>query len=272
MSDQSPKHVLGKMSWPEVADAIDTVELVLLPIGSTEQHGPNLGLGQDHLVTQAFCERAAQRLTPRLLAVPAIPWGISDHHMNIAGSMTLRPETFLDLLEDLISSLRHHGFRRFLIVNGHGGNEALMTAAVQDLGFRLDIDFLGSVGHYQLSNPAHEDAIRGTTPTGHACEIEVSHACYLIPELVRTTALAAAELDHAFHTLQTTLTDLKLTWPIAIDALTPSGALGDARRGSYEAGERIIESAIDELAEIVDILRQLPRWTGPPQSKIHMDH
>jgi creatinine amidohydrolase len=123
-----------------------------------------------------------------------------------------------------------------------------------------------------LSNPAHEDAIRGTTPTGHACEIEVSHAYYLIPELVRTTALAAAELDHAFHTLQTTLTDLKLTWPIAIDALTPSGALGDARRGSYEAGERIIESAIDELAEIVDILRQLPRWTGPPQSKIHMDH
>ena len=88
--------------------------------------------------------------------------------MNMAGSMTLRPETFLDLLEDLISSLRHHGFRRFLIVNGHGGNEALMTAAVQDLGFRLDIDFLGSVGHYRLSDPAHEDAIRGTTPTGHA--------------------------------------------------------------------------------------------------------
>ncbi len=95
-------YTLGRMSWPEVAAALETVELVLVPIGSTEQHGPNLGLGQDHLIAQAFCERAAERLSPRLLALPAIPWGISDHHMNFAGSMTLRPETFLDLLEDVV--------------------------------------------------------------------------------------------------------------------------------------------------------------------------
>ena len=72
--------------------------------------------------------------------------------MNFPGTMTLRPETFLDLLEDIIVSMRHHGFRRFLIVNGHGGNRALMSVAVQDLGFRMDIDFLGCVGHYTLGD------------------------------------------------------------------------------------------------------------------------
>ena len=140
-----PPMVLAQQSWPELASVLDDIELVLIPIGSTEQHGPNLGLGQDHLISQAFCELAAERLRPRVLSAPAIPWGISDHHMNFPGSMTLRPETFLDLLEDVINSLVHHGLRRFLLVNGHGGNNALAGAAVQDFGMRLDVDFMGAV-------------------------------------------------------------------------------------------------------------------------------
>ena len=68
----SPRtYTLGRMSWPEVAAALETVELVLIPIGSTEQHGPNLGLGQDHLITQAFCERAAERLSCLLYTSPS---------------------------------------------------------------------------------------------------------------------------------------------------------------------------------------------------------
>ena len=90
MSDPTT-YALHKMSWPEVAKAAETVELVLIPIGSTEQHGPNLGLGQDHVIANAYCERAAERLAPRLLALPAIPWGISDHHMNFPAPLPCAP-------------------------------------------------------------------------------------------------------------------------------------------------------------------------------------
>ena len=265
----SPRtYTLGRMSWPEVAAALETVELVLIPIGSTEQHGPNLGLGQDHLITQAFCERAAERLSPRLLALPAIPWGISDHHMNFAGSMTLRPETFLDLLEDVVLSMLHHGFRRFMIVNGHGGNQALMSAAVQDLGFRLDIDFIGSTNHYTLGRDELRQAIEGPTTTGHACEIETSHAYYLAPDLVREAALAPADIDEVFTDFVNPLRDLELDWPTAMNAKTRNGALGDARLASHDAGSRIIESAIDDFEELLNVLHTAPRWDGPPHRNV----
>ena len=263
-------YALHKMSWPEVAQAAESVELALIPIGSTEQHGPHLGLGQDHLIAHAYCERAAERLAPRLLALPAIPWGISHHHMNFPGTMTLRPETFLELLEDIIVSMRHHGFRRFLIVNGHGGNKALMSVAVQDLGFRLDIDFLGSVGHYTLGDDSSLKAIAGEIPGGHACEMESSHDYYLAPDLIREEALARGTLDKAFMAMLAPLKELELEWPNAMNAHTPSGALGDARKGSPEVGERLIESSIDELAEILEALRDSPRWNGPPHGQVHV--
>ncbi len=261
---------LHKMSWPEMAAAAKTVELVLIPIGSTEQHGSNLGLGQDHVIANLYCERAAERLAPRLLALPAIPWGISDHHMNFPGTMTLRPETFLELLEDIIGSVRHHGFRRFLIVNGHGGNRALMSVAVQDLGFRLDIDFLGCVGHYTLGDDSKLKAIAGEIPGGHACEMESSHDYYLAPDLIREETLALGTLDEAFKAMVKPLEELELEWPNAINAHTPSGALGDARKGNREVGQSLIESSIDELGEILDFLRESPRWDGPPHGQVHV--
>ncbi len=273
MSDNAayPPMALGAMSWTELAGLRDRIELVLIPIGSTEQHGPHLGLGQDHLIAQAFCERAARRLAPRLLALPAIPWGISDHHMNFAGSMTLRPETFMDLLEDVVLSMRHHGFRRFLIVNGHGGNEAFTGAAVQELGLRLDIDFLAALPHYTLARDTVKETLGMDGPT-HACEVEASHAYYLAPDLIRADRLTKAELDEPFNELRDKLTSNELEWVVPLDAITANGALDDARRGSRAAGQRIIEAAIDDLADIVEFLRSSnPRWNGPPHKDVHVE-
>ena len=264
-----PPMVLAQQSWSELASVLDDVELVLIPIGSTEQHGPNLGLGQDHLIAQAFCELAAERLRPRLLSAPAIPWGISDHHMNFPGSMTLRPETFLDLLEDVINSLVHHGLRRFLLVNGHGGNNALAGAAIQDFGMRLDVDFVGAVSHGMLDPEEAQASIRGDLPTGHADEFETSYSYYLDPTLVREGALVRAEMDEHFDAFRMKLADFDLEWPNPLGARTRNGALGDATRGTREAGEALIEGAIAELGEMVEFLREhAPRWNGPPNGRL----
>ena len=261
---------LARQSWPELQSVLDDIELVLLPIGSTEQHGPNLGLGQDHLIAEGFCERAAERLHPRLLVVPAIPWGISDHHMNFPGSMTLRPETFLDLLEDVIGSLAHHGLRRFLLVNGHGGNRALAAAAVQDLGLRLDVDFIGALDHFMLDPAEARDAIRGDLPTGHADEFEASYSYYLNPALVREAAFKRADLDERFDAFRAKLAANELEWPNPAGARTRNGALGDASLGSRDAGEALIEGGISELEDVIDFLRaRSVRWDGPPHGQVH---
>ena len=267
-----PPMVLAQQSWTELASVLDDIELVLIPIGSTEQHGPNLGLGQDHLISQAFCELAAERLRPRVLAAPAIPWGISDHHMNFPGSMTLRPETFLDLLEDVINSLVHHGLRRFLLVNGHGGNKALAGAAIQDFGMRLDVDFMGAVSHGMLDPEEAQASIRGDLPTGHADEFETSYSYYLDPTLVREDALVRAEMDERFYAFRMKLADFDLEWPNPEGALTRNGALGDATRGTREAGEALIEGAIAELGDMVEFLREhAPRWNGPPNGRLRWE-
>jgi len=265
-----PPMALARQSWPELASVLEEVELVLLPIGSTEQHGPNLGLGQDHLISQAFCEHAAERLRPRLLALPAIPWGISDHHMDFPGSMTLRPETFIELLEDVVSSMAHHGLRRFLLVNGHGGNQALAAAAVQDLGLRLDIDFIGSLNHFMLDPQDVRNSIQGNLPTGHADEFEASYSYYLSPDLVRESAFAHADLDNRFDALRTKLAAHKLVWPNPAGARTRNGALGDAALGSQKAGQSLIEGAITELEEVINFMHTWStRWNGPPHGQVH---
>lgn len=271
-SGAQPPMALARQSWPELQSVLGKIDLVLVPIGSTEQHGPNMGLGQDHLTAQAFCERAAERLHPQLLSVPAIPWGISDHHMNYPGSMTLRPETFLDLLEDVIGSLAHHGLRRFLLVNGHGGNRALAAASVQDLGLRLDVDFIGALNHFMLDPAEAQDAIRGDLPTGHADEFEASYSYYLNPELVRESSFERAELDERFEAFRARLAANEIEWPNPEGALTRNGALGDASRGSREAGEALIEGAITELVEVISFLRmRSARWDGPPHREIHQN-
>ncbi|MBM4437247.1 MAG: creatininase family protein [Actinobacteria bacterium] len=261
---------LGELSWTELAAWRDQIELVLIPLGSTEQHGPNLGLGMDHLAAEAFCQRASARLHPRLLVAPAIPFGISGHHMKFPGTVTIRPETFLAVLEDLIASLRHHGFRRFLFVNGHGGNEGLIAAAVRDFGFRLDIDFIAGLGFYNLGDAKLRDSFKGAAMTGHACEIETSLALALRPDVARRESLAAGRLDPEFVAWREGLVQNSLDWPVTIDALTRNGALGDARTASPEAGEAMVESALADFAAIVDDLRtSVARWNGPPHRELH---
>ena len=109
--------------------------------------------------------------------------------------------------------MRHHGFRRFLIVNGHGGNQWLMSVAVQDIGFRLDIDFLGCVGHYTLGDDSVLKDIAGEIPGGHACEMESSHAYYLAPDLIRQDALAPGTVDEAFKAMFEPLQDWNSSGP-----------------------------------------------------------
>src|SRR5690348_10486249 len=110
--------MLADLSWPEVADIRGQVEVVLLPIGSNEQHGPNLALSMDITGATESCRRAGAMARPRLLVAPGPPWGVSFHHMNFPGTITLSRDAFSQVLVEIVASLREHGFTRFLIVNG----------------------------------------------------------------------------------------------------------------------------------------------------------
>ena len=119
------------MNWPEVEAYLRTDDRIILPLGSTEQHGPRAVIGSDHLTVEGIAREVAQRTGT--ITAPVIPYGMSLHHLGFPGTLALRSSTLGLVLRDLIASLEKTGFKRVLILNGHGGNRAPVESALAEI-------------------------------------------------------------------------------------------------------------------------------------------
>ena len=118
--------------------------IVLIPTGSTEQHGPHLPVGTDAILATWFAERTAQGLVEKgipALVAPTFAVANSMHHMNFPGSLSLRPRTYMEALQEQCRAIASHGFKRMAIINGHGGNIAPTKAALVDINLELGFPF-----------------------------------------------------------------------------------------------------------------------------------
>ena len=118
-------------TWQEVDHFLETSKTIVIPIGSTEQHGPNGLIGTDALCPEALALKLGEE-TGALIA-PTIAVGMAQHHLGFAGSITLKPSTLILVVCDIVNSLIQHGFKRFYFLNGHGGNVATLNAAFSEI-------------------------------------------------------------------------------------------------------------------------------------------
>jgi len=126
-----------ELNWQQI-DKLDRDKTIfLLPTGAIEQHGPHLPVDTDIFNSNALVESVAASFKSNVIALPPIWWGTSPHHKGYPGTISLRLETFHHLLTDIFSSLTAHGFYRFLVLNGHGGNAGILTASTADLSETL---------------------------------------------------------------------------------------------------------------------------------------
>jgi creatinine amidohydrolase len=252
-----------ELSAPEI-DALDRERtVVVLPVGSVEQHGRHMPLGTDTLLAHSVSLAAADRLLH--VAVLPPPWyGFSAHHMRFPGTVTLRAETMIALVEDIVGSVVAHGFRRILIVNGHGGNNGIIDVLASKLGHQhYGKARIASLTYFQLAREAIAEIRESKTGgMGHACEFETSMLQCMRPDLVAIERAVVTYPDPVSSYLTTDLLGASAirTYHDFGD-LSEAGTLGDPSLATPEKGARFLDAVVGEL---VRFLEDFAVWKIPP--------
>ncbi|RBW70975.1 creatininase family protein [Bacillus taeanensis] len=237
------KYMLTEMTWEEVRDALKTAKLAVVPIGAHEQHGPHMVESCDAVLAEKMAEKLSEKLFPYALVTPTINFGVSQHHLNFPGTISLRPTTLITLLEDIITSLKHHGIKKFLLLNAHGGNQAALNIASTTLSADLNVEV-----YYAKTTASAKNVISKHITSslfGHSCEREVSEAMVLAPELIRFNKLTKGDIQEG------NWKNLRPGSPIQgsyqYEDMTANGCIGDATKASEELGKLIVEEALENL-------------------------
>jgi creatinine amidohydrolase len=257
------KYRYGEMTWPEIKDAAGADRLAVVPIATIEDHGLHLPVDTDVRLCCAVCEEAVSRAADRAVLVPSINHGYSPHHMDFPGPITISAETLIRYGVDVCKSLAHHGFKRILIVNGHGSNapftDIIARLAVVESGvLAAAVNYWAAPGVREAAESLREsDKIGGMD---HACEFETSLYLALAPELVDMSK-ARRELSH--RPSKNYWTDLvagdgPLTMMEPWSALSESGVMGDPTKATAQKGRKLFEAAANGIVELIDEMRSRP--------------
>ena len=250
------------MTWREVEEAVAAGKTtVVLACGATEQHGPHLPIGTDTFLGTAIAERAAQ-IAGNALVAPTLRPGLSDHHIDFPGTLTLRPETFLDLLADMCTSLARHGFDRIVIFPSHGGNADVMKAHVPWLARRLagSCELVFSLGTLEkIQELAAWLAERGISigrSGAHAGFAETSMMLAYRGELVRTEEFEPGLVDEDFYRPERIRASQLDSFIRGIRAQSPNGVLGDPTDADADTGEQLLQMSAEALARDLTASRE----------------
>ena len=248
-------YVLGDLTWPQARRRLSEVDVALLPVGAVEQHGPHLTLDTDAWDAERLAlDVAAACAAPRPLVLPLVPYGVSYHHADFAGTLSVSPETLSRFVVEVGLAAARHGVRKLVIVNGHGGNIPALQFAAQVIN--RDAHIFTCVDTGETSDTEVSRLIE-TANDVHAGEYETSTSLALRPDLVLMDR-AVTDIPHFSSRYLDFSSSASVSWFARTSRISPSGVMGDPTRASADKGRRMWELMVGNLVELVEHLKGTP--------------
>lgn len=259
--DKNKSYLYSKLTWPEINEAVKKEKVVLIPFGMIEDHGYHLPVDTDILISTAICENTAELSPEEIVVMPPLSYGYSPHHMDFPGPISITWDTLIKYLLDICKSLIYHGFKKILIVNGHGSN-----GPIGDLAARLAVIespqniHCAFISWWELTGVKNVfNQIRESKISAHAGELETSLYLAIEPENVN---MEKAEADMSYQMSPHFWSDLTgkkpeedFKNPLHLteywSTVTQNGVKGDPTKASREKGLRVFETACKELLELI---------------------
>ena len=255
------------LTWPELNEAVRARKVVLLPIGSTEQHGHHLPLDVDNFLARSICLEAAKRSPRELLVMPTIPYGYNEHAQDFPGTIHVTYAHFIEYCLDVVKSVAYAGFDRIVIIDGHGSNEHLCEFIARRATLETEA-LVASAMWTNLAIAAFESVREsGHGGAAHACELETSAYLHLAPEHVQMDKAsdhyggAAGREGSKFLSV-----DLTHGWgPMKLvqwtSGATPTGVSGAPTLSTAEKGKVIVDGAAENLVAFIREFRGMEKLT-----------
>lgn len=249
-----PSYFYEKLTWEELKEAIKEQRVILLPVGSTEQHGYHLPMEVDNYLARQVSIGAAELVPNDVLVMPNIPYGFNTHHMDFPGQITINGRTFIEYCLSVTKSLVYHGFQKIIIVDGHGSNMPFLDIVARQTNIESKGTALcTALIHTSLAKDvAGKIRDSGRGGMGHACEWETSMYLHLNEGEVRKDKIVDEyDLpDSEFHwnELQDPSSILMMEW---WTTFSKSGVSGSATLSSKEKGKILYDVTVERLARLV---------------------
>jgi len=239
-------------------------KVVVLPLGAIEQHGPHMAVSTDTDIVTMVAMGAEEKIGQKMMLCPTLSFGSSHHHLSFGGTISISPELYTQVIVDLVSSLVQGGFRRIVLLNGHGGNITPVKQALALLSHRYDKDIRPNivlVTYWELAGSAFAgDPPMESPALSHACEYETSLMLHLFPEKVDRSKVVRAtrpksngytgwEDDEPYRGV----TIFKQT-----AFLSGNGSSGEPQLATAEKGAHLYKYAVESL---VSFLESFAKWS-----------
>lgn len=248
-----------ELTWPEINEAVIMGKVPILPTGSVEQHGHHLCLNVDHLCANAVATEAARRRPELSLVMPPVTYGYVHHVMDFPGSINIHYEHFIQYTLDICKSLAYHGFKKIILINGHGSNHNLVDMVARRVIVETDAScvFCSWWQLLQVNCGFDKKWRESVYPGGcsHACELETSMLLHLAPQHVRQDRIKS-------ELAKTNKLGSKFIWGDLFgkgsmgliewtSQYSDTGVIGEAEKATAEKGRIVFEEASANLAQFI---------------------